>query len=146
MTTLIKIHEKPFNPDGLLFEIQQTFGLPLTGLGWAGFNNAGPRLYVPFPETSKKIGEQNNIPDIALKGELRLDFDPDLIPADEAILDTILDDHLPSNLTPEQQRENQDDDDLVILRAAFDNPANLTDADLKLMLRVLLRFVDGQDI
>ena len=139
MVEVVKVAVKTVNPDLLVEQI--TASLPLVGVGWAGFERAGPRTMDPFVEASRKVGESGGVDDIALRGELRFKFSRALSGPEDTQLDGILSSHTSTDTTSEQNRRVQDEVVLDELITAHQNWQSLSNPQKFVAMRKVLRYV-----
>ncbi len=150
MAALIKVRVKDFN--GALLQQQLKAGsIPPGGLLWAGFHRQEDNIYEPFVEV-ETIGRRTNpdggddILDIAEPGELRFRFEPDLTPAQETLLNSILTNHDSTQFSEGQRNQATDltAKDLLISRYQNWDSLNPQEKDvvLKNLTRLVARLID----
>ncbi len=145
---VVKFHVKDFNADLLRLELDGT-GVPAYGgPSWRGFElNRTSELYEPIPER-KVVATHTGLPDtFAEPGELHFQFRNPLTGPEDAALVGVLNAHDATVRTPNQQRETQDEADLVELLSdylAWDGLNNQAKfVVLKRLLRVVIRELDS---
>lgn len=147
--TYVKIALKDFNAPKLMEELNAT-GLPITSIGWSGFDRPDPRRYTPKASRTQVGYSSSAGADFADPGEMRIATSRALTPLEDTNLTGLLTAHFATVLTAEQQRQDQDNADLNQLMVDYGNWDLLNNTQrflvLKRALRILIRRERGSPL
>lgn len=121
--------------------MEELAGLPITSMGFAGFNRLTDRIYTPKGDLTQVGYSSNTGPDFASDGELRVSTSRDLTAGEESSLDALLLAHVSTTLTAEQQRQDQDAGDWTQMIADFPNWDAANNAQRMTMLKRAIRLI-----